>query len=441
MLRKTLRKRNKRPNSNTRRNMPNLYEVYSRYTFPNAIPYSKLTYLGSGSYGTIYATGDRYALKEHTINRHSLDLCPAWKHEFTMHSNIYALCNNILNQHGVSIVKPFQFSYATHDDRYLLLQNMPEGATSCLYTMERLPGRAPTARCFEYALSTVLRSGVVLASTNIPPYLYLGSVQSLHGHITLDMLKGAKLIELPKESMNYCLVDGVALSLLRSTCVAFFTIIMSGYMPRDIEFLFNGVCGPIRATIVDFNEVSTLEDRAKGRVYDLEEDIAHVYIDLCGLRSSFEDPNPQAPYNSPTPQWKFLCNPLVSPNGFFECCTALFSLDATFSIKKIIECIHNYTHKHYFCNANNKLKGQYKHVLDTWDPSTHFSTSNDLYKPFDIGIQKYFIAGLLDTLAHRNIGPPSVLSNDYPSAFTTLLNLNTKRILENDMWEDPFRLF
>jgi hypothetical protein len=441
MLRKTLRKRNKHPNSNTRRNVPNLYEVYSRYSFPNSLPHSKLTYLGSGSYGTIYATGDRYVLKEHIININSIDICPEWKHEYTMHSNIYSLCNNALIQYGVSIVKPFQFSYATHDDGHLLLQNTPEGAKSCLYTMERLPGRVPTSKCFEYALSKILRSGVTLAPTNIPPYLFLGSVQPLHGHITLDMLEGAKLIELPKESMNYCIVDSIALSLLRSTCIAFFTIIMAGYMPRDIEFLFNGICGPIRATIIDFNEVSTLEDRAKGRVYDLEEDIAHVYIDLCGLRSSFEDPNPQAPYNSPTPQWKFLCNPLVSPNGFFECCNSIFRLGALFSIKKMIEYIHDYVHKNYFSIVQNKLKGKYKHVLDIWHPSTHFSTSNGLYKPFDIEIQKYFIAGLLDTLAHRNIEPPSSLPNDYPSALTMLIKLNTKRILENDMWVDPFRLF
>jgi hypothetical protein len=171
----------------------------------------------------------------------------------------------------------------------------------------------------EHTLINILKPAALAALTpsRIPPYLYLGSIQPLRGHITLDMVQGARLIEFPNESFQYCEVDGVALALQESAVRAFFMIIEAGYMPRDVEFVLNGTCAPIHTTVLDFNEVRSLEDRARGRPsYTLSQDIAHVYIDLCGLRASFEDVNPQAPYDSPTPQWKFFCSPLTSPNGF-----------------------------------------------------------------------------------------------------------------------------
>ena len=51
---------------------------------------------------------------------------------------------------------------------------------------------------------------------------------------------------------------------------------------------------------------------------DINEDIANVYIDLCGLRKEAAAQNPQAPYEIGTPQWKFLCSPLASPYSFLE---------------------------------------------------------------------------------------------------------------------------
>lgn len=442
---------------NTIENAPNFYTVYTSYTLPSSLSHSQLAFLGSGSYGSVYAIGPRYALKEHRLNpldvaSAGVETCADWQREYTLQKHIHSLCNDRLAAIGVSIAEPFRFSYARRTDTQLESVSSAADATSCFFTLERLPGRAPHSVCFEYTLATILKPTALapLTPSRIPPYLYLGSIVPLQGHITLDMVQGARLIEFPNESFQYCEVDGVALAMQESAVRAFFMIIEAGYMPRDVEFVLNGTCAPIHTTVLDFNEVRSLEDRAHGRPsYILAQDIAHVYIDLCGLRASFEDVNPHAPYDSPTPQWKFLCSPLTSPNGFFACFAAVRTAGIGVDVDAVVEYIYEYVYRHYIRVAIAKLSGAYASVLQTWTPIPVFCLGCEdvptppVYRTFDTALQRYIIAGLLHTLALRQMPVPprftgggdTLSFSDLISELRQALTSRTYTVEFDDAWD------
>jgi hypothetical protein len=418
MLRRRISRKGKknRDKSNTLRN-----------EFPD------LSYLGSGSYGSVYEIkGTQIALKEHRIsNINDPEFCEDWKKEFEMQKAVHESCNDFLNTIGIGIVKPLAFSYGIRkDDTILRSQNNVKGASSCFFTMEQVPGAVGAPPYYFKKLYKLLKSSVRLQNVRIPSYLQLGTLQNKAGHISLDMLQGATVIEFPNESYNYAIVEGIGLELLKNTFLSFFKIAESGFIPRDIEYVFNGDFSDVYVKILDFNEVKPIEERSKGRTdYDLEEDLAHVYIDLCGLRS-LNTKNPQAPYDIPTPQWKFLCSPIVSPHAFFTCISYAKSAGfKKFRIEKIADFILKYAEQRM--NAHNTTDSI------PWDPpSPSFSKEGD-----DSVFQKYFLQGLYETAVKRNICVDPSQFADYETTlayFQSLLNAPAPSVEEGDDWIFPF---
>jgi len=323
---------------------------------------TNLIRLGSGSYGTIYILPDKTrVMKEHTIINQSEDTCPSWEREYNTQAYLYNRCNNVLNRIGVSIAKPYAFHYAQHTNGKRHIRPTENGASSCFFTMERMPGRVGEYHTsdFERKLSHILRDDVRFFKGDwVPPYMFLSSMGDENGPIYLHMLKGVNQVHLYKDAIQYCSVEpeSIGFSILRSMILSFFIILATGYMPRDVEFVFNGLAyDSILVSILDFNEVRTVEDRAKsyGSGYDIHEDIAHVYIDLAGLRATTHT-NPMAPYDLPTPQWKFLCSPLTAPAVFITCMQTIdiWMNELGYSIgidyMRIFETIRMYVRQNYF---------------------------------------------------------------------------------------------
>ena len=390
--------------------------------------YDELKYLGSGSYGSVYAIPDtNMVLKEHRIFTMDEDaLCQNWKKEFETQKNIYNAVHSELSKMHVGIVEPYMFSYATRDKMNLLIPQINvKNAFSCFFTMERVNGYASSDMCYTKKLYSILKQDMKLRPATIPPYLYLGSLNPLEGHITLDMLQGTQLVEFPNEAYNYCIVKDIGLQLLKSTFLVFFIIANAGYIPRDIEFVFNGGCHNTYISILDFNEVKTIDERKHGRNdYDIDIDLAHVYIDLCGLRSS-RDVNPQAMYDSPTPQWKFLCSPIISPYAFFECVES-----SMYNIDKIVYEILAYVEKRCFLPLFERIP---THIRSLWNP-LHTEFSN-IYKDFDSKLQLYYIYGLFETFIHRKLQIPTDISSmKYQELLHTLKSIvRSNRLIVDDM--------
>jgi hypothetical protein len=409
-----------------------------------------LFYLGNGSYGTIYEIiGTNIALKEHRITSIYTDyLCDNWKKEYDIQLAVYKKRNKLLFKYFINIVKPFDFSYATrNNNNKLISQKNIEGATSCYYTMDRVPGMASSNKCFINKLYKLIKPNINFPSAEIPPYLFLGTLNQIRGHISLDMLIGVDVIQFPNDAINYCVIskDSIGLQLIQNMFISFFIIAESGYMPRDIEYVFNGSCNNIYCSILDFNEVMTISDRVeaygKNYSYKVEIDIAHVYIDLCGLRSS-RDVNPYAPYDSPTPQWKFLCNPIVSPYAFFECVNFSYKNHKfkTFKILEVINEILSYVEKRIFTPLFNRIFVKFSNI---WKPSMiDFSVGCELdFSDFDRQLQMYYIYSLLDTCEKRKIiiSTNEISGKSYKDLLMYLLDkLMLSNVYINDDWEFPF---
>ena len=401
--------------------------------------YNVLHHLGSGSYGAVYEIpGTHMALKEHRIS--NLDsqnnmFYENWNHEFEMQQSIFTSCNNILNSLHVNIVKPYIFSYGKRTAGNILMpQSNVQNASSCFFTMEHVPGLAFSSHCSTRKLYTLLQSDRHLQPSYIPPYMYLGSLIPLNGHITLDMLQGTQLLEFPNDAFNYCLVDGIALYIMSAMVLSFLTILEKGFVPRDIEFVFNSSCNNIYCSILDFNEVKTIEERSNRPGYTLEIDIAHVYIDLCGLRSS-RDVNPEAPYDSPTPQWKFLCSPIVSPYAFFACFDSAKNRGfKTFDVDKIVNEILEYVERRSFKPIFNRMS----HAFSLWKPVK--SEFSDKYIEFDSKLQMYYFCGLMETIEKRKLTLPnkSLDAMEYKEILNFLQSLLTlpNHTIDDD-WEFP----
>jgi hypothetical protein len=323
---------------------------------------ANLLRLGSGSYGTIYILPDKTrVMKEHTITNHSEETCPSWEREYNTQTYLYNTCNEVLNSIGVSIAKPYAFHYAQYTNGKRHIRRTANGASSCFFTMERMPGRLGDYHVsdVERKLSHILRDDIHFFKGDwVPPYMFLSSMGDENGPIYLHMLKGVKQVNIYKDAIQYCNVEpgSIGFSILRSMVLSFFIILATRYIPRDIEFVFNGLADDsILVSILDFNEVRTIDDRAKsyGAGYDIHEDIAHVYIDLAGLRATTHT-NPMAPYDLPTPQWKFLCSPLTAPTVFI---TFMQSIDTWMNelgystgieYSSVFETILVYIRRNYF---------------------------------------------------------------------------------------------
>ena len=351
----------------------------------------ELTKLGSGSYGTIYILPEKSkVIKEHTITKSNTDVCPKWKREFETHHHLYTVCNPILKTLGVSIVKPYTFYYAIQKNTRRYIKSQSTDATACFFTMERLPGRIGFPQednaTFEAKLSAILRTDVKFGRGDwVPPYMFLSSNQYENGPILLNMLAGTTSTNFIKEEINFCYVDGNAYELLRGMFMSFFVILCQKYMPRDIEYVFNGTDGDATMSIIDFNEVRTFAERetSYGSGYDVNEDIAHVYIDLAGLRAN-EQRNPMAGYDLPTPQWKFLCSPMTAPREFIRLCSTLvpkvLGLETPFDSESVIQYIIAYVRKHYLHNIDSKVPCEYA-ALFTVRPATIYTIPMDSELP------------------------------------------------------------
>jgi len=218
---------------------------------------------------------------------------------------------------------------------------------------------------------------------------------------------------------------------MKAMVLSFFVIVERGFIPRDIEYVFNGECDNTYAKIIDFNEVKPFEERRGDRVgYYLEEDIAHVYIDLCGLRS-LRDKNPQTPYDAPTPQWKFLPSPLVSPRAFFQCMDAVLSYG-------FIQCAADIVIRYILSYTEHRIRPALERTLKSgiqWIPTKpHFS---DRYVEFDRQLQIYFISGLCTTADKRRIPVDSTLLTDYESSLNYLQELLAPSTVAEGEWEFP----
>lgn len=404
----------------------------------NSLTYESLLYLGSGSYGSVYEIyGTNIALKEHRIFSHDDTLCTHWKHEYDTHLSIFSACNTLLSKWKSGIVKPYMFSYGSRDERNILVpQTNVKKAQSCFFTMERVPGLASSNMCFSRKLHSLLKPESKLRPTYIPPYLYLGSLQPLEGHITLDMLQDTSIVEFPNEAYTYCIAnpEGIASQMMKYMMLAFLTIVEQGFIPRDIEFVFNGSCNNTYISILDFNEAKSIQERQKGRKdYNLEMDIAHVYIDLCGLRQSSTH-NPQAPYDAPTPQWKFLCSVLISPYSFFDCVEfATHSGFHTFRLESVISEILAYVEINIFRTLFERMS----HVFSMWTPTK--SEFSHKYTDFDTKLQMYYICAIMETIKRRKLYVDSdelVKKTSYLDALTylqSILDKSKPSIVESDM--------
>jgi hypothetical protein len=335
------------------------------------IPETQLMFIGNGSYGSIYSLPEPYAnlvIKEHSIQDQTFQTCDEWEQEYTIHTGIYNTCNDLLKQYNHTIVKPIQFGYAKHEDGLLTIQSTPTDASSCVILMERIFGRLPEPNpALEANLQNLLKPDANYTTKSyIPPYLFCGSFDGPQGAITLDMLSGVEMVPFVREELTYCHIHEPARSVCESMMLAFFTIVGKGFIPRDIEFVVSGIP---HVTVLDFNECKTIEQRrrAAGDWYDINEDIANVYIDLCGLRKEAAAQNPQAPYEIGTPQWKFLCSPLASPYSFLEItervrktvCTLCEAID-DFDFDHIFQTILYYTFRNHFLPKLRTLGKRYK---------------------------------------------------------------------------------
>jgi hypothetical protein len=380
---------------NLRRKTRKRHNIKNIKIFPELLHYSESDYLSNGSYGSVYVLpgyDGRYVLKHHQILDKDVKTCGDWDQEFKMHRGIYNACSHLLKPLKISIVRPYSFGYGKYITDSLHVVGDVENASHCYIIMDRIFGRrgAPNSPHIEKKLDWLLGSHKKYKPVHyLPPYLFFGTLQK-PGVLSLDLLGGANTTDFPNESLNYCTIEGHAYSAVKWMMMGFFIIAGAGYAPRDIEYVLNGNAGGELMTVLDYNEVGTWTERRKAVgpavPYDIDVDLAHIYIDLCGLRK-MAHPNPMAPYDGPTPQWKFLCNPIVCPRGFFKAVIAIYknlpTEDYPFNFWAVIKHIVAYIQTHWL-----------HPVKCPWEPVRVEFTPLVEFKQFDICFQKHIISNL-----------------------------------------------
>ncbi len=317
------------------------------YGLPMRIPNASYNKIESGSYGTVYSLQSKnIVFKKHDINSEDMK-CSEWEHEYLIHKSVYNKCINQLKKYDICIAKPYTFRYIQDANTSLNVVTAPNNASACIYTMDYIPGGTKWDKYLKTPLKKFQK----------PPYVYLGALKDGINIITLNMLKDATIIQMPNESYNFCKTPGkfgnhIQFAMIESV----FIFIKNGFMPRDIEYVMDGrKHTQTFVAIIDFNQVKRIEERAAlyGDGYDVNLDTAHVYIDLCGLRKG-RNRNPMAPYDQDTPQWTFLCNPIVCPSTFLECMQPY---------RYVAEIILEYAFNKYILPTLNKY-----HCKTYWKP-------------------------------------------------------------------------
>ena len=309
-----------------------------------------------------------------------------------MHRSIYNKCNHLIKPIYINIVKPYSFGYGKYGADTLHKVSNVEHATHCYIIMDRVLGRRAengspnmhTEKKLEWLLGTHTKYRPLHF---LPPYMFFGAIQK-PGVISLDLLDGSTITDFPIEILNYCTIEGRGFDVMKHMMMSFFIIAAAGFAPRDIEYVLDGNKNDALMSIIDFNEVKTWNQRATAASipYDINIDLAHIYIDLCGLRKT-SSPNPMAPYDSPTPQWKFLCNPIVCPGGFFKAIAEIYEIlpveDYPYDFMKVVEHIVDYVEIFWL------------HPMKCpWKPTQPVFTNLMNFKQFDYRFQRHIISNL-----------------------------------------------
>jgi hypothetical protein len=196
--------------------------------------------------------------------------------------------------------------------------------------MDRIPNRTGLDANYDRILGQIIMDATKVGIDERPPYLYLGSISPLGPAITLDMVRGVRLQNTMGDRFNFAHVESgsVAFQLQKNMVDGFFTLVRCGVVPRDIEYALaidtvkGTVKGMVKTMIYDFNQCDFAVERRKRAfsvdLYNYSMDLAEIYIDLCGLRHPNDTLGNRLVLDTPTPQWKFLCNPLVSPGSWCE---------------------------------------------------------------------------------------------------------------------------
>lgn len=391
-LRKTKKSwmRNLRRTTRKRRNLTNMK------VFPDVLHYSENDYLSNGSYGSVYVIpgfDGRYVLKQHQILDKDVKTCGNWDQEYKMHRAIYNSCNHSLVPLKISIVKPHGFGYGKYESDSLTKVPDVTDATHCYILMDRILGRRGSSNgIVEKKLKWLLGSHKKYNPVHfLPPYMFFGTIQR-PGVISLDLLDGLTVTDFPIESLNYCTIGSHGFDAVKDMMMSFFIIAGAGFAPRDIEYVLDGNKNDMHMSVLDFNEVKTWKQRvdsytrATAEPYDIDMDLAHIYIDLCGLRK-VASPNPMALYDGPTPQWKFLCNPIVSPQGFFKAVLEIYRVLPTekypYDFMKVMSHIVDYICTHWL----HPVKCQWNAVRPAFTPLSEF-------REFDYRFQRHIISNL-----------------------------------------------
>ena len=411
--------------------------------------------IGSGQYGTVILESEnsKDVVKIHVLSPEEQE-CPInIKREYEMMTGIFKSCDIPLKTLYGKIVQPIEFSITTRLEKKE--EKNVKIPLDCRVRMERIYGRGDGIKWFQQEFEKKLRTllkpeALPLIKRGPPPYLNLGHAiegwEDEKGHITLGMLKYATKIPLIGNTFYYR-VEKLSEQLMINMFLSFFVILLNGFIPRDIEYVFNGK--PIERksltyfAILDFNQVVGIEERKKfadiflkrtneNRSYNFEDDIAHVYKDL----SSLAEQGTNNPYvgEEATPQWKFLCNPIVCPstfilscimaaNGFLEGKIARKTFASIgFNFSQFINKITDYLLK-YYVTSRTQPRGlqQAEWPFFEWQPTetmfhppnitslldtmnVYFRNNNrkgefiDAIKRFDYTIQKILILKSLSSL-------------------------------------------
>jgi hypothetical protein len=290
----------------------------------------KLHYIGEGTYGKIYELSDKKrVIKVHDEKGPDSIKCKDWKKEYQIHQYILKHCRNALQGYSVDI--PNVYDYQTTKMGEGELQKVRKSDTSvsadsCYYTMDRIPNRTGSDTNYDRILGQIVIDATKVGIDERPPYLYLGSISPVGPAITLDMVRGVRLQNTLGDRFNFAHVESgsVAFQLQKNMVDGFFILTGCGVVPRDIEYALaiDTVKGTVKTIIYDFNQCDFAVERRKRAFsvdsYNYSMDLAEIYIDLCGLRHPNDSLGNRLVLDTPTPQWKFLCNPLVSPGSWCE---------------------------------------------------------------------------------------------------------------------------
>lgn len=334
------------------------------------IEFKKLHYIGEGTYGIIYQIPEStHVIKihdEYEKEGHQVVKCEDWKKEYNIHRYIVKKCRKLLGKYKIDIPNVYDYQTTKMVPGGLQKVIRRRDADSCYYTMDRIPNRTGSDKTYDALLGQIVKSIEEVGIDSRPPYLYLGSIVPIAPAITLDMVHGVRLQNTLGERFNFAHVESesVAYNYQKNMVGGFFTLAGCGFVPRDIEYALaiHSSEGSIKTMIYDFNQCDFVEERLKKAfstdTYNYSKDLAEIYIDLCGLRHENDKLGNRLVLDTPTPNWKFLCNPLVSPGSWCEIMDWVLKekWDGGIDIQVFIKYVLDYLKGFYY----GKEKGAWK---------------------------------------------------------------------------------